>query len=49
MPEQELDLLQLSTCLMAETRACSTQVVRRQFVETDTCNEIIDRVPVRSL
>jgi hypothetical protein len=45
MAKQELDLFQLSACLVAETRTRSTQVVRRQFVEADTCCKFTNNPP----
>ncbi len=43
--QKELDLLQLATGGAAEPSAATTEIVRREFVDTNLGSELLDDVP----
>jgi hypothetical protein len=45
MPEQKLDLFELSTCNVTEPGACATQIVGRNLLNTDRLGEVLNDVP----
>jgi hypothetical protein len=45
MPQQELNLLQFTTAVVTQLRACSPQVVRRNVLQTDPLTTGPNHVP----
>lgn len=45
MPEQELDLVELTAGQMTEARTCAPQVVRGQFIDSGSLSRFLDDLP----
>jgi hypothetical protein len=45
VPEQKLDLFELSTCNVTESGACAAQIVGSNFLDTDRLGEVLNDVP----
>jgi hypothetical protein len=45
MPEEELDLVEFSPCLMAKSRACSTKIVRCDTCQSALSACLLDHAP----